>query len=159
MCLLCMHAFLFLSLPLPLSLSLCLSRPPPSLPLQLPVFTVALTVFVIPTALLFLRLPPPCRMYRSGEVPDIRAVTPSSVWAPLAMAAGHKPGIASRLLAAVLGSMVAAAADDGSQGRAAGDARTRRALKVLHSGFTLCLARSTHWQLLSVCLVLTKKPT
>lgn len=55
-----------------------------------------------------------CRAYRAGELPDIRAVSASSVWGPLTALAGQRPAIASRLLSAVLSSSIALAADASS---------------------------------------------
>ncbi|KAF8072467.1 hypothetical protein HT031_000126 [Scenedesmus sp. PABB004] len=67
------------------------------------------------------------RDYRNGELPDVQAVTPKSLWGPLAALAGARPAIAACLLAALHGSMLAAAAEAGRG--AALDARARRALR------------------------------
>jgi hypothetical protein len=76
-----------------------------------------------------------CRAYRAGELPDIRAVTPSSIWGPLSALAAQRPAIASRLLSAVLASSMALAADASSGSAQRGSrlaAGARQALQVRH---------------------------
>lgn len=89
-----------------------------------------------------------CRSYRTGEYPDIEAVTPKSILEPLTVLASQRAAVANPLLAAVLGSLVAAAgsSDDGA---AAGghrssrggrvDGRARTVLKVSHKGYVVSL--------------------
>lgn len=63
----------------------------------------------------------------------MEAVTPKSIWGPLTVLATQRPAIASRLLASVLSSLVAAAGSSGDNPKGRGsktDARSRTALKV-----------------------------
>jgi hypothetical protein len=79
-----------------------------------------------------------CRAYRAGELPDIRAVTPSSVWGPLAALAAQRPAIASRLLSAVLSSSIALAADASSTSAQRGSRLSAGARQALHVSESAC---------------------